>query len=221
MSNALGHFVSVTNRGFQTTASGNSQQNRITPDWPDTVTREVPPEAFYLFDPESKEWFSPTYQPLNDARSELRIRVRRRRHGHVFRMTKGSIETELTVFVPPDEPCGVYLLTVRNHVGSRPTHLQVRLLFPDRPGRPARIRRAARDPPGRGPARALLHQPPQHLSGPGPAFAAISVAPERTMETIRGRFFGPSRDVAADFVSAASPLSRSPGPAAIGEEFGL
>ena len=50
MSNALGHLVSVTNRGLHTTASGNSQQNRITPDWPDTVTREVPSEAFYLYD---------------------------------------------------------------------------------------------------------------------------------------------------------------------------
>ncbi len=122
MSNALGHFVSVTNRGFQTTSSGNSQQNRITPDWPDTVTREVPPEAFYLFDPESKEWFSPTYQPLNDAgasyESEFGVDGTA-----TFHMKKGEIETELTVFVPPDEPCGVYLLTVRNR-GDRPRTLR-------------------------------------------------------------------------------------------------
>ena len=31
-----------------------------------------------------------------------------------FRMARGELETELTVFVPPDEPAGVYLLTVRN-----------------------------------------------------------------------------------------------------------
>ena len=42
MSNALGHVVAVTNRGLHTTSSVNSQQNRLTPDWPDTVTREVP-----------------------------------------------------------------------------------------------------------------------------------------------------------------------------------
>ena len=32
-------------------------------------------------------------------------------------MTQGTLETELTVFVPPDEPAGVYLLTVRNQCG--------------------------------------------------------------------------------------------------------
>ena len=31
LSNALGHVVALTNRGFQTTSSGNSQQNRLTP----------------------------------------------------------------------------------------------------------------------------------------------------------------------------------------------
>ena len=72
MSNALGHVVNVTNRGLQTTSSVNSQQNRITPDWPDTVTREVPPEAFYLYDLDTEEWFSPTYHPLNDPEATLR-----------------------------------------------------------------------------------------------------------------------------------------------------
>ena len=63
---ALGHILAVTNRGLHTTSSVNSQQNRLTPDWSDIVTREVPGEALYLFDPAAKEWFSPTYQPLND-----------------------------------------------------------------------------------------------------------------------------------------------------------
>ena len=63
-----GHAVVVTNRGLHTTSSVNSQQNRLTPDWSDTVTREVPAEAFYLYDPDTSEWFSPTYHPLNDAR---------------------------------------------------------------------------------------------------------------------------------------------------------
>ena len=53
MSNALGHVVVVTNRGLHTTSSVNSQQNRLTPDWSDTVTREVPGEAFYLYDPDA------------------------------------------------------------------------------------------------------------------------------------------------------------------------
>ena len=51
MSNGLGHVIVVTNRGLHTTSSVNSQQNRLTPDWSDIVTREVPGEAFYLYDP--------------------------------------------------------------------------------------------------------------------------------------------------------------------------
>ena len=73
MSNALGHIVSVTNRGLHTTSSVNSQQNRLTPDWSDTVTREVPSEAFYLFEPETREWYSPTYHPLNDPSASYEV----------------------------------------------------------------------------------------------------------------------------------------------------
>ena len=42
MSNGLGHILTVTNRGLHTTSNVNSQQNRLTPDWSDIVTREVP-----------------------------------------------------------------------------------------------------------------------------------------------------------------------------------
>src|SRR5439155_629717 len=113
-SNSLGHIVSVTNRGLHTTANTNSQQNRLTPDWPDTVTREVPAEAFYLYDPDRGEWFSPTYHPLNDARAtnEVKFSVD---GSATYRMTRETLETELTVFVPPEEPAGLYVLTVRNH----------------------------------------------------------------------------------------------------------
>jgi cyclic beta-1,2-glucan synthetase len=203
MSNALGHFVSVTNRGFQTTSSVNSQQNRITPDWPDTVTREVPPEAFYLFDPESKEWYSPTYQPSNDTEatyeSEFSVDGTA-----VFHMKKGSVETELTVFVPLDEPCGVYLLTVRN-TSPRPTHLRFASYFqivlaaqPEYAG-PLEIRRDEA-------LNALFFTNPRNTYRTGPAFAAISVAPDQ-VETSRGRFFGPGRNVAAPEMLVGSAIA--------------
>ena len=85
----LGHVVAVTNRGLHTTSSVNAQQNRLTPDWPDTVTREVPGEAFYLYDPETGEWFSPTYHPLNDPEAVHEVRVQRRRHGHLPHDARG------------------------------------------------------------------------------------------------------------------------------------
>ena len=191
MSNALGHLVSVTNRGLHTTASGNSQQNRITPDWPDTVTREVPSEAFYLFDVDTKEWFSPTYHPLNDARagyeSEFGVDGTA-----TFHMRKGSIETELTVFVPPDEPTGVYILTVRNHADHArrlrlAPYFQIVLAAQPEYAGPLEIRSDEA-------IHALFFTNPRNTFRQGPAFAAISKAPER-METSRGRFFGRSRDV--------------------------
>ena len=208
MSNALGHLVSVTNRGPHTTASGNSQQNRITPDWPDTVTREVPPEAFYLFDPASKDWFSPTYHPLNDpgAACESEFGVD---GTATFHMKKGSVETELTVFVPPDEPCGVSLLTVRNRSGVPRTfrfawYGQVVLAAQPEFAGSLEI---ARDE-GR---HALYFTNPRNTYRSGPAFAAISVAPDR-VETSRGRFFGPGRDVARPCLVEQAEPGRSTEP---------
>jgi len=202
MANALGHVVAVTNRGIGTTSSGNSQQNRVTPDWPDTVTREVPAEAFYLHDPESGEWWSPTYHPLNDAGA-----------GHTaefgadgtatYRMNKGPIATELTVFVPPDEPAGVYRLTVRNG-GDRPRRLRLAPYFqvvlaaqPEAAG-PLKVRFD-------GDSGALFFENPRNNFREGPAFAAAWPRPGR-VETARGRFFGVGRDVARPaFVETGGP----------------
>ena len=39
-------------------------------------------------------------------------------------MLHGELQTELTVFVPPGEPTGVYLLTVRNP-GDTPRRLRL------------------------------------------------------------------------------------------------
>ncbi len=191
LSNGLGHVVAVTNRGFQTTSSGNSQQNRITPDWPDTVTREVPPEAFYLFEPATSAWYSPTYHPLNDdaARYEVDFSVD---GTATYHMTKGPIQTELTVFVPPDQPAGFYHLTVRNR-SDQPRSLRVASYFqivlaaqPEAAG-PLKIRTDAR-------ANALFFENPRNGFRTGPAFAATSI-PADAVETSRGRFFGPGNDV--------------------------
>ena len=112
MSNAV-HSTMVTNRGLHTSCNGNSQQNRLTPDWPDTVTKEVPTEAIYLYDPDRDEWYSPTYQPLNDnnAKHESEFSVD---GTAIFTMKDGSLSSKLTVFVPPQDPMGVYVLTLRN-----------------------------------------------------------------------------------------------------------
>jgi cyclic beta-1,2-glucan synthetase len=196
MSNRLGHVVVVTNRGLHTTSSGNSQQNRLTPDWPDIVTREVPAEAFYLYDPDRRQWFSPTYHPLNDPRAahEVQFSVD---GSATYHMTQGTLSTELTVFVPPEDPTGVYLLTVRNHgdAGRRirlaPYFQMVLASQPEHAG-PLKVSadRALN---------ALFFENPRNGFRSGPAFAALS-CPTGRLETRRGRFFGAGRDVARPFL---------------------
>src|SRR5262249_40174697 len=194
--NALGHVVVVTNRGLHTTSSVNAQQNRLTPDWSDIVTREVPGEAFYLYDPDGGEWFSPTYHPLNDAGAshEAEFGVD---GTAAFRMGGGSLETELIVFVPPDEPAGVYLLTVRNHADS-PRRLRLAPYFqmvlagqPEYSG-PLRVQFEE----GLG---ALFFENPRNTFRTGPAFVAMSERPDR-VETRRGLFFGGGRGVAHPYL---------------------
>jgi cyclic beta-1,2-glucan synthetase len=185
VSNAV-HSVMVTNRGLHTSCNGNSQQNRLTPDWPDTVTKEIPTEAIYLYDIQDKEWYSPTYHPLNDrsAKHESEFGVD---GTAIFRMTKGSVSTELTVFVPQEDPMGVYLLTVKNN-SDQPKKLRLSPYFqmvlgfqPEQSGNLAtRYDKKTQ---------ALYFENPRNIFRSGPAFVSMSV-PAETFETRRGRFFG-------------------------------
>ena len=202
LSNAPGHVVAVTNRGLHTTSSVNAQQNRLTPDWADTVTREVPAEAFYLFDPKEREWFSPTYHPLNDpeARHEVEFSVE---GTAVYRMTRGTLETELTMFVPPDDPAGVYLLTVRNHADA-PRRLRLapyfQMVLAAQPEYSGPLRRSVDRS-----LNALYFENPRNTYRTGPAFAAVSCPVDR-FETNRGRFFGTGGRVARPaFVEHGEP----------------
>src|SRR5262249_43947957 len=105
----------------------------------------------------------------------------------------GSVETELTLFVPPDEPLGVYLLTIRNHA-PRPRRLRLAPYFqmvlagqPEYSG-PLRIRAE----PSLG---ATFFENPRNTFRTRPAFVAISCATDRVVAE-RGRFFGVGRGLA-------------------------
>jgi len=188
LSNAI-HSVMVTNRGLHTSCNGNSQQNRVTPDWPDTVTKEIPSEAIYLYDPDQKEWYSPTHHPLNDfnAKNVSEFGVD---GTAVFRMTRGTVATELTVFVPPQDPTGVYLLTVKNQ-SDRPRRMRIAPYFqmalafmPERSG-PLQTRYDKT-------LNALFYANERNIFRSGWAFASMSL-PAECVETKRGRFFGSNR----------------------------
>lgn len=191
LSNALGQVTVVTNRGLHTTSSVNAQQNRLTPDCPDTVTRELPGEAIYLYDPDHDQWYAPTYEPLRDreARHEVAYGVD---GTAVFRMSKGSVETELTVFVPPDEPASIYLLTVTNR-GASPLRLRAapyfQMVLADQPEHSGPLAVTPLEE-----LNGLLITNPRNTFRRGPALVAMSRRAE-LVETRRGNFFGSGESV--------------------------
>ncbi|MBN2453133.1 MAG: hypothetical protein JXB40_02575 [Candidatus Omnitrophica bacterium] len=195
VSNSI-HSVMVTNRGLHTSCNGNSQQNRLTPDWADTVTREIPSEAIYLYDSSRDEWYSPTFHPLNDksAKYESEFSVD---GSAIFRMTKGTVSTELTVFVPPEDTTGVYILKVVNNA-DYPRQMRVAPYFqmvlgfmPERSG-PLGGRYCKN-------LNALFYENPRNIFRSGPAFVSMSILAEGT-ETRRGRFFGLGRGPARPYM---------------------
>ena len=191
MANAAGHVLCVTNRGLHCSASVNAQQNRLTTEWADTVTRELPAEAFYLFDEADGAWYSPTYEPLRDGAALHRVEFGIDGTA-TFRMEKGTLATELSVFVPPDDPVGVYLLTIANR-SDRPRRLRVAPYFEialaDEPAHAGRLRMRRDRNSG-----ALYFENPRNTFRTGPAFVAMTTRAERVV-TRRGRFFGRGRPV--------------------------
>ncbi|MDD5437188.1 MAG: hypothetical protein PHX20_06555, partial [Candidatus Omnitrophica bacterium] len=195
VSNAI-HSIMVTNRGLHTSSNGNSQQNRLTPDWPDIVTKEIPTEAFYLYEPDTEEWYCPTYLPLADrsAKNECEFGVD---GTATFRASRGDISTELVVFVPPEEPAGIYLLTVKNK-GNKDKRLRIVPYFhmvlgfqPERAG--PLVQRYDKA------LQALFYSNPRNIFRTGWAFASTSMEAKR-VETNRGKFFGKGRDVVHPFM---------------------
>ena len=192
MANALGHVLCVTNRGLHTSASLNAQQNRLTTDWADTVTNELPSEIFYLYDVGERRWLSPTWLPLRDAEAgyETDFGVD---GTATFRMKRGKLSTELTAFVPPDETAGFYLLTIRND-GDAAKQIRFapyfRIALADQPENSGPLK-IETDPANA----AIYFTNPRNEFRSGPAFAAISMTPEK-IETQRGRFLGPGRSPA-------------------------
>ena len=152
----------------------------------------MPAEAFYIHDEQTGEWFSPTYDPIkdNDAKHDVLFGLD---GTGTFKMTKGEIETELSVHVPLDEPTGVYILKIRNS-GSKVRKLRVAPYFqialahsPEMAGK-LKIDRDAK-------TGALYFKNPRNSFREGACFVAMS-APVETFTTKRGEFFGKGRTFA-------------------------
>ena len=105
---AFGFLVSES--GSACTWSINSQSNRLTP-WSNDPVADPPGEAIYLRDDETGEAWSPTALPI---RAPETIVCRHGQGYSVFEGRRPGIASELTMFVPPDDPVRISRLRVTN-----------------------------------------------------------------------------------------------------------
>ena len=116
MANPLGHGAIAQDDGEIFSFAGNAQQNALTPCNLDTVPVQVPASALYVVDLETGRIDGAGYTPQRHADA-----VHETVFGHgyaTFTMQRDGLELELTVFVPPDEPVEIRLLTIRNRTGE-------------------------------------------------------------------------------------------------------
>jgi len=189
MANAGGHVLCVTNRGLHSSANGDSQRNRLTTDWADLVGRQMPSEAFYIYEEGTRQWYSPTYEPLRDREASHDVRFGLDGSA-TFLMRRNDLETELSTHVPVDDPTGVYLLTLRNN-GPEPKRLRVapyfQIALAHSPEMVGALDIELDDASG-----ALFFANPGNASRSGPAFVATTETPQ-AITTSRGAFFGEGR----------------------------
>ena len=110
----------IANAGFGTVVSesgggycwcGNSRENPLTP-WSNDPVGDPPGEAFYLFEPDSGELWTPTSLPIRRDQDTYRIRHGR---GYTrFEHLSHDIDAELLVMVAAEQPVKISQLRLHN-----------------------------------------------------------------------------------------------------------
>src|SRR6202453_4014601 len=190
MANEIGMATMVSNDGEIFSAFGNARQNGLSAFRFDSVTAVQPAQIVYLRDLESGDTDAPSFTPFQHGDAA---------HNAVyepgvatFTMTRGDLETEYIVFVPPNFPGDLRLLTVRNR-GAKSKRLRITPFFEmaleDSPN--ASIDKIIDETAGP----TLLFSNPKNDFVRGVAFATTSLETPST-ETIRTRFLGgPGRQI--------------------------
>src|ERR1700733_6226884 len=190
MANELGMATMVSNDGEIFSAFGNARQNGLSAFRFDSVTAVQPGQIVYLRDLESGQTDAPGFAPFQ--REDATYDAVYEPGAATFTTTRGDLEIEYVVFVPPNYPGDMRLLTLRNR-GTGPKRLRVApyfdLALDDSPN--ASIDKIRDETIGS----TLLFSNPSNDFVRGFAFAATSLEGSTT-ETIRARFFGgPGRNV--------------------------
>ncbi len=180
----------VSNDGEIFSAFGNARQNGLSAFRFDSVTTVQPAQIVYLRDLESGETDALGFAPFQ--REHVTYEVTYEPGVATFRAVRGNLEMEYVVFVPPEYPGDMRLLTLRNR-GADTKRLRVAPFFDmsldDSPN--ASIDKILDEKVGS----TLLFNNPGNDFVHGFAFAATSLLGTST-ETIRARFFGgPGRNI--------------------------
>jgi cyclic beta-1,2-glucan synthetase len=190
MANERGMATMVSNDGEIFSAFGNARQNGLSAFRFDSVTVVQPGQVVYLRDLDKGETGAAGFTPFQpeDATYEATYEP----GVATFITTRGDLAIDHVVFVPPDYPGDMRLLTLRNR-GASPMHLRVTPFFDlaleDSPN--ASVDKIRDETVGS----TLLFQNPNNDFERGFAFAATSLRDPAT-ETVRARFFGgPGRNI--------------------------
>ena len=190
MANELGMSTMTSNDGEVFSAFANARQNGLSAFRFSSTTVQQPGQILYVRDLEAGETDSPGFAPFQ--REDATYAVSYEPGAAIFKKRRGDLEMETVVFVPPDRPCDVRILTLRN-AGERPKSLRVVPFFDI----------ALEESPNESVGKirdetvgaTLLYQNRLNDFERGFAFAATNLASPAT-ETVRARFFGgPGRDI--------------------------
>lgn len=205
MANEAGCGVVASNAGALFSFAGNAQQNGLTPFTLDTVATPTPGQAVCIFEPKTGTMHQAN-TPEGIGGGDIYETV----CGPgwmTFHRSVDDLESELTVFVPPDLQAAMKLLRLRN---TSPETRRLRITFYDE------IALAELNDDSRGKLETvsesdssiLLFRHPQNDFAAGWASAATTLeAP--TTETIRSRFLGGRQDFSTpSFAATGIPEGR-------------
>ncbi len=200
MANELGMATMTGNDGEVFSAFGNARQNGITAFRFGSATTVQPAQIVYLRDLDASETNSTAFVPFQRAEA---YDVAYEPGVATFVKKRGELVAETIVFVPPDRPCDVRIVTLRN-VGAGTKRLRIVPFFD------IALEESPNESVGKIRAETigstLVFQNPLNDFERGFAFAATSLERPAT-ETVRARFFGgPGRDIHAPaFVETGAP----------------
>ena len=112
VANSLGHGFVAASDGEIFSFAGNAQQNALSPFNLDSIPAQVPGQAIYVFDLETRVTETAGFAPYRrrDAGHEVYFGLGYAR----YRKETSGLELDLTAFVPPDRPMEIKLLRICN-----------------------------------------------------------------------------------------------------------